>query len=148
MGGGCPLARHTRHLTGAWLDGLGGDVLINALFLNQGRVDTFRDLDALVEQLLPAASHLQLVSDRLSAAQTDGLRERVYRLLRDLPESPNRVTLFYFTSRTRREIALQMGELLGAGLVALRPYLDYDLVDQSLCPSRPGANLSFIGSDA
>lgn len=79
------------------------------------------------------------------------LRERLTEYLDGFGDDPNRHTLFYFLSRTRRSIALSSINLVGNTFETFFPYLDREVVASALSfppQQKPGQELqrSLIGA--
>jgi len=124
-------------------DGLGGDILINGLFLKEDILAVIHDNKKVAQKILTYNPNLWSSYTRLKGNGPD-LEERIIKILNDLPDSPNKLTQFFFINRTRREIALFPYGLLSLKIESILPYLDYDLVNQSLSLSpilKLGSNL-------
>lgn len=112
-------------------DGIGGDILINGLFLRKDILAVVHDNKKVAEKILSHNPNLWSSYVRLDSSQPT-LEERILRILGDLPDSPNKLTQFFFLTRTRREIGLFPYGLLNLKTESYLPYLDNMLVDQSL----------------
>jgi hypothetical protein len=80
-----------------------------------------------------AGGHSHLL-ERMLRLRIDAppLVERVATLLKDLPDSANKVCLFFFLSRTRREVSFLPLGLLSLKVESFLPYLDNDYFAQAL----------------
>jgi asparagine synthase (glutamine-hydrolysing) len=126
-----PLLRHIPENGHANFDGLGGDILINGLFLRKEIIEVTHDNSKLTQKILGHNPNLWKSYVRMDSNQPS-LEERILEILDDLPDSPNKLTLFFFLTRTRREIGLFPYGLLNLKIESFLPYLDNTLFDQSL----------------
>ena len=127
------------------LDGLGGDVLSAGLFQTRKQHDLFeKDVPRLARALLGGGVKARLKARLLAHALGPDLRrlsspevarDRLTRELLRHREAVNPLQSFYFSNRTRREMALAPCAILRP-LKTLCPYLDRDLF-QFLCGLPP-----------
>lgn len=116
---------------GVNFDGLGGDILINGLFLKEDILSVIHDNKKVAEKILDHNPNLWSSYMRRKIEDLP-LEERILQILDDLPDSPNKLTLFFFVTRTRREISIFPYGLLSMKIESFLPYLDYELADFSL----------------
>jgi asparagine synthetase B (glutamine-hydrolysing) len=126
-----PLLRHIPENGNANFDGLGGDILINGLFLRKEILEVSHDNRKLTRKILQFNPNLWEAYVKTDSNRPS-LEERILAVLKDLPDTSNKLTTFFFLTRTRREIGLFPYGLLNLKIESFLPYLDNALFNQSL----------------
>ncbi len=125
------LACESRRVT--TFDGIGGDVLSASLFQCEESLGLWRsgNWSALAESLMPRDLKMlepALPDGFLPRKARDIAINKVAQALRKCEGSVNPLTMFFFWSRTRREISLQPFGMLNSIAKPMTPYLDSSLV--------------------
>ncbi|MEX0875753.1 MAG: asparagine synthase-related protein [Actinomycetota bacterium] len=121
-----PLVHRLRHEHGKIFDGLGGDVLIKAVFVTPEIAETV-DPDSGFRLLWDGLRPKSTDSGLYDAAVADALRSAARRQLRDLAERfaghPHQHTLTVFSSRTARGISLAPTRLVASARPVAMPFV-------------------------
>ena len=128
-----PLLAELELERGVNFDGLGGDILINALYLKHNPMflpqasDNRKLAETMVRRHAPSwESPFRIRSD------APPMVERIHTILNNLPDSDNKITLTCLLTRVRREAAIMAYGLTSLKIDSLMPYMDNDLFCQSL----------------
>ncbi len=114
-------------------DGIAGDVLSAGLFLDEEKLQLFRQnkLERLADRILEPEGYIPAMLTKKFYKEVS--RERaVNHLSKELSRhknQPNPIGSFYFWNRTRRCIALSPFRLLGDSTTIITPYLENKLFD-------------------
>ncbi|MBW2184954.1 MAG: hypothetical protein JRG71_00710 [Deltaproteobacteria bacterium] len=135
-----PLVDQCDDFGGVNYDGIGGDVLINAVlrtsgFLSSEGLASSREmgLNELAERLTGPALDFSFITPELRRnlsyeSAVDAVKEELIKYDND----DNQLTYFYLLNRTRRNIALSPTRLISRKFECFLPYLDNDFVEFAL----------------